>query len=708
MRNVLRITTALMLLGHTGAGVADSTDAASCPSCTLTNANFAGLNVSNRNWARADLDQADFVNATISGVGMVAARMSQADFGGATFERIADAPSVHMLAADVSRANFSNATLAGLDLQFADVSCANFSGADFTGAKLSPMPEPTGTGCTPTVSAAKVDCATLDRWPWLAGTDANLPEPSSCPDDEADAAATTWAWNCPGLENVDLDMVVYVANTSEASDNEACGNSADKPCRTIQTGLDQCATKNLSAGKCGVLLKESSQGFTPEKSLQFPFPTSPSIIGGCSSGHPYPGAQNLIDAPGEVSGASAIFHFNSTRGLVIQNLLLIGRKTEAGDPPGSYSVVATFVAESKPTFRNVVIQAGVGANGQSAGPTAPGSVGEDGTGNAPNGTPSACGAYGGTGTVHMTADADNGVCSYGSSSCNNADNDNGSCSGGAGSAPNGGVHGLGGTDDGYWCHSTSAASDCFGGGSGVGNYGGQGDNGECGVSGTASPDAAGVIDSGADWKPTKGEAGTPGKAGAGGGGGAAGRACTIYETWIGFFQSMPGGHGGAGGAGGCPAGQAAGGHQGGASFGLIVADESSFTFDEVTLYGGRGGDGGAGGDGGPQSAGGEGEPGGPGNTDQGNGGGKGGPGTHAGAGGAGAGGNAGPSIVVAFAPSTEPIELSGMTQLSKVGAEGRFGIGGQAPASEDQSICTSAITDGAQGNYQPSAFTYDY
>ena len=184
------------------------------------------------------------------------------------------------------------------------------------------------------------------------------------------------------------------------------------------------------------------------------------------------------------------------------------------------------------------------------------------------------------------------------------------------------------------------------------------------------------------WVGTVGGNGATGVPGAGGGGGGPGGTEKYAIAFCGpsFAEFARGGQGATGGSGGAPGNGSIGGGQGGAAFGLVIAN-ASVTGTALNVYGGAGGPGGAGGQGGPGGPGAAGASEGAAGTKEGpcwdwhaawpggTGGGSGG-GAAGGAGGGGAGGNGGPSVDVA---------LVGTGQIDKqVRVSTRGGSGGAA------------------------------
>lgn len=100
-------------------------DGASCPHCNLFQADFANLELKNRNFAGARLRQADMSAAVMNYTSMAGADLRDVNAYGAVFT-----------GANFAGANLTNATFVGTYLQGANFRGAKLSGVNFSGAEM--------------------------------------------------------------------------------------------------------------------------------------------------------------------------------------------------------------------------------------------------------------------------------------------------------------------------------------------------------------------------------------------------------------------------------------------------------------------------------------------------------------------------------------------------------------------------------------------
>ncbi|MEJ0066061.1 MAG: pentapeptide repeat-containing protein [Caulobacteraceae bacterium] len=100
-------------------------DGASCPRCNLFQADFANLELKDRNFAGARLRQADMSAAVMNHTTMAGADLRDVNAYGAVFTGVSFAG-----------ANMTNASFVGTYLQGADFRGANLSGVNFSGAEM--------------------------------------------------------------------------------------------------------------------------------------------------------------------------------------------------------------------------------------------------------------------------------------------------------------------------------------------------------------------------------------------------------------------------------------------------------------------------------------------------------------------------------------------------------------------------------------------
>lgn len=97
----------------------------SCPGCNLFQANFGGLEVTGRNYARARLRQAD----------LSASVMNRTNFSGADMRDV-EAYGAVLSGANFSGADLTNASFVGAYLEGANLSGAKLTGTNFSGAEM--------------------------------------------------------------------------------------------------------------------------------------------------------------------------------------------------------------------------------------------------------------------------------------------------------------------------------------------------------------------------------------------------------------------------------------------------------------------------------------------------------------------------------------------------------------------------------------------
>lgn len=127
-----RLVLALALLAsataahaQNAAQIASARGGANCPGCNLFQADFGGLSVSGRSYAKARLRQADLTTAV----------MNRADFSGADL-RDADGYGGVFGGANFAGADLTHATFVGAYLEGANFSAAKLTGANFSGAEM--------------------------------------------------------------------------------------------------------------------------------------------------------------------------------------------------------------------------------------------------------------------------------------------------------------------------------------------------------------------------------------------------------------------------------------------------------------------------------------------------------------------------------------------------------------------------------------------
>ncbi len=97
----------------------------SCPHCNLFQADFANLELKDRNFTGARLRQADMSAAVMNHTSMAGADLRDVNAYGAVFT-----------GANFAGANLTNATFVGAYLQGANFRGANLSGVNFSGAEM--------------------------------------------------------------------------------------------------------------------------------------------------------------------------------------------------------------------------------------------------------------------------------------------------------------------------------------------------------------------------------------------------------------------------------------------------------------------------------------------------------------------------------------------------------------------------------------------
>jgi uncharacterized protein YjbI with pentapeptide repeats len=107
------------------AQIEHSRDGASCPHCNLFQADFANLELKDRNFAGARLRQADMSAAVMNHTTMAGADLRDVNAYGAVFT-----------GASFAGANMTNASFVGTYLEGANFRGANLSGVNFSGAEM--------------------------------------------------------------------------------------------------------------------------------------------------------------------------------------------------------------------------------------------------------------------------------------------------------------------------------------------------------------------------------------------------------------------------------------------------------------------------------------------------------------------------------------------------------------------------------------------
>jgi uncharacterized protein YjbI with pentapeptide repeats len=107
------------------AQIEHSRDGASCPRCNLFQADFANLELKDRNFAGARLRQADMSAAVMNHTTMAGADLRDVNAYGAVFTGVSFAG-----------ANMTNASFVGTYLEGANFRGANLSGVNFSGAEM--------------------------------------------------------------------------------------------------------------------------------------------------------------------------------------------------------------------------------------------------------------------------------------------------------------------------------------------------------------------------------------------------------------------------------------------------------------------------------------------------------------------------------------------------------------------------------------------
>ncbi|HEY2708796.1 MAG TPA: pentapeptide repeat-containing protein [Caulobacteraceae bacterium] len=107
------------------AQIEHSRDGASCPHCNLFQADFANLELKDRNFAGARLRQADMSASVMNHTTMAGADLRDLNAYGAVFTGVSFAG-----------ANMTNASLVGAYLEGANFRGANLAGVNFSGAEM--------------------------------------------------------------------------------------------------------------------------------------------------------------------------------------------------------------------------------------------------------------------------------------------------------------------------------------------------------------------------------------------------------------------------------------------------------------------------------------------------------------------------------------------------------------------------------------------
>lgn len=102
---------------------------ANCPGCNLFQANFSGIEVSGRSYARARFRQADLSLTVMNRTNFARADLRDVNAYGAVFS------SSNFAGADLTHASFVGAYLAGANLSGARLDGTNFSGAELGQAR---------------------------------------------------------------------------------------------------------------------------------------------------------------------------------------------------------------------------------------------------------------------------------------------------------------------------------------------------------------------------------------------------------------------------------------------------------------------------------------------------------------------------------------------------------------------------------------------
>lgn len=494
---------------------------------------------------------------------------------------------------------------------------------------------------------------------------------------------------CSGANSSLARQAVYVA--AQGTDGSGCGTSAALACKTLQQGIDNC-----SAPGCAVFVRH---GLYPTGAT-IKLRDGVSVYGGCLfDGEADRRYRTVIDAK-PAPGTPAVIADGVNSATAFDSIVVMGKEETAG---GTASI-AMAVSNSKGlTLTRLVLVAGHGGDGGSAGPataplaqnggggdtsffTPPGGQGPGGASCAPDGVA----GRGGDGSARRTNTLSD--CSGLSCDCIESGGLKGSNGSATGSIP-GGAGGASGTQ-GYACFERPVIRQGTGG---QGVIGGPGSVGNCALQGgVPSADVWGSFQ-GTSWLPGAGGAGGDGSVGSGGGGGGPGGTCTGITVNTNEWFPYWGQPGGGGGAGGCGGRGGTGGQQGGASIGLVLAS-STVTLEagSMAIVGNQGGFGGDGGTGGIGGAGGTGGAGGNSgsnctayfsnvNIGWGGLGGPGGSGGQGGAGGGSAGGNGGPSLGIALVGGS-PAPDGSLVYPGFAAGPGDYGRGGQGGANG----CTAA------------------
>jgi uncharacterized protein YjbI with pentapeptide repeats len=122
---VLALATIQPAAAQNAAQIDSARGGASCPHCNLFQADFANLELKDRNFAGARLRQADMSAAVMNHTTMAGADLRDVNAYGAVFTGVSFAG-----------ANMTNASFVGTYLEGANFRGANLSGVNFSGAEM--------------------------------------------------------------------------------------------------------------------------------------------------------------------------------------------------------------------------------------------------------------------------------------------------------------------------------------------------------------------------------------------------------------------------------------------------------------------------------------------------------------------------------------------------------------------------------------------